>query len=101
MVRVFNHILRILKECTEDDVGEFFSECKAQTQTRTLMYFWRPPAGILSFIFCSFDMRLSVCLNGSLPAPVPNIPCSLVCDEGGYLDLNTITCQVISNVTTS
>jgi len=64
-------------QCTEDDIGSKYSECDS-TQQRTLYYFWKPPA---------------TCINGTLPNPIPGIPCALVCGNGTYLDTASKTCQ--------
>jgi len=65
----------------DDDIGVKFSDCDTTTTTRSLVYFWKPPA---------------ICLNGTLPPPVTGVPCSLTCSEGTYLTVPGFTCHSCS-----
>lgn len=65
-------------DCVEDDIGVKFSDCDATGTTRSLVYFWKPPA---------------TCLNGQLPPPVTGVPCNVNCTEGTYLRVNDFSCQ--------
>jgi len=64
--------------CTDDDLGGQFTDCDADTNTRSLVYFWRPPA---------------TCLNGTLPPPVTDIPCNLSCGIGQFINVSSVSCQ--------
>lgn len=63
-------------QCVDDDIGVKFSDCDGAT--RSLVYFWKPPA---------------TCLNGTLPPPVTGVPCSLTCSEGTYLNASDFSCR--------
>eukprot|EP00027_Filamoeba_sp_ATCC50430_P003364 CAMPEP_0168563142 /NCGR_PEP_ID=MMETSP0413-20121227/12519_1 /TAXON_ID=136452 /ORGANISM="Filamoeba nolandi, Strain NC-AS-23-1" /LENGTH=942 /DNA_ID=CAMNT_0008594657 /DNA_START=76 /DNA_END=2904 /DNA_ORIENTATION=+ len=60
-------------ECVDDDIGVKFSDCDPTGTTRSLVYFWKPPA---------------TCLGGTLPAPITGVPCALTCSEGTYLNVS-------------
>lgn len=65
-------------ECTQENIGYEFTECNTTTNTRNLVYYWKPPA---------------TCYGGvSLPNHLDNVPCSVSCGAGQHLDLTTHTC---------
>jgi len=64
--------------CNSDNIGSNFLECDPISNTRTLQYFWRPPA---------------TCLGGTLPEPISGLPCNISCDIGTYFDVNTTQCN--------
>lgn len=65
-------------ECTQENIGYEFTECNTTSNTRNLVYYWKPPA---------------TCHGGVLlPNHMDNVPCSVTCGPGQHLDVSTHTC---------
>jgi hypothetical protein len=70
--------------CTDADIGHKFSPCS--NGTKTLYYYWYPPA---------------TCLNETLPLPITGINCNLTCPAGQYFNIMNLVCQPCDNGTFS
>jgi hypothetical protein len=69
-------------DCTEEDMGKRFTDCDSSTDTKSLFFFYKPPATCIS--------------STPLPAPIHDIPCSVRCSAGQSFDVSTkscVTCQ--------
>ena len=71
----------LVPNCTMDDIGYFYSDCNSDTFTRSLYFFWKPPA------ICTPTEEVS------LPKPVGGIACDALCESGQFLDTDTSACR--------